>query len=99
MRLFGEPSCLLQELIAITIVNGLSGLCLICRRLVKIVSCSETPFMLFHVKESGNVPPGDNETAGISYRWPVAILVVGLAMTLAWGGFIVWVALRLLHIV
>jgi hypothetical protein len=55
--------------------------------------------MLVQVKKSADVPPGDDKPDRFSHRWPVAILVVGLAMTFAWGGFIVWVVLRLLHFV
>jgi hypothetical protein len=55
--------------------------------------------MLIQLKETSNGPSGDDKPDRVSYRWPVAILIVGLAMTLAWGGFIVWLVLRLLHVV
>lgn len=55
--------------------------------------------MLVQVKESANVPPRDDKSGRVSYRWPVTILVLGLAMTFAWCGFIVWMVLRLLHFV
>jgi hypothetical protein len=32
-------------------------------------------------------------------QWPTALIVLGVALTIAWGGFLIWLLLRLLQIV
>jgi hypothetical protein len=90
-----------QEPILISIINDLSDLCLILQMFsYESVSGMETLLVLMQVRESdNNGAPGHDKPTGVSHRWPILILVLGLVMTIGWGGFIVWMVLRILHFV
>jgi hypothetical protein len=32
-------------------------------------------------------------------QWPMALIVLGVALTIGWGGFLIWLLLRLLQMV
>jgi hypothetical protein len=56
--------------------------------------------MLVRTKECSNgSSPGDGGLFKLLNGWPAAIIVVALALTAAWVGFLFWLALRALHLI
>jgi hypothetical protein len=56
--------------------------------------------MLFSAKhESRLLNDSGPHSPNISMIWPIAIVVLGFGLTLGWLGLLVWLPLRLLHLV
>ena len=56
--------------------------------------------MLFSAKnESSLLNNSGPHSPNISMIWPIAIVVLGFGLTLGWLGLLVWLPLRLLHVV
>lgn len=54
--------------------------------------------MLVKVNGSSHPTLGGGRFAQVFNRWPAILIVVGLAVTIMWIGFLVWSVLRILQL-
>lgn len=56
--------------------------------------------MLIRAKECSNKPSsGHGGFSSLLDGWPAAIIILALALTAAWVGFLFWLVLRALHVI